>query len=63
MVDAFTSTKGSAAGFASFSFKVTKTGGLVLTATATDDNGSAIGVVGRNGQTFTSPTFKTNVKP
>ncbi len=63
MVDAFTSTKGSAAGFASFSFKVTKNGGLVLTATATDDNGSAIGVVGRNGQTFTSPTSKSNVKP
>jgi hypothetical protein len=63
MVDAFTVTKGSAAGYASFSFKVTKTGGLVLTATATDDNGSPIGVVGRNGQTFTSPTFKTNVKP
>jgi hypothetical protein len=62
-VDAFTVTKGTAAGFASFSFKITKTGGLVLTATATDDNGSAIGVVGRNGQTFTSPTFKTNVKP
>ena len=45
MVDAYTVTKGSAAGFASFSFKVTKTGGLVLTATATDDNGSPIGVV------------------
>ena len=24
---------------------------------------SLIGVVGRNGQTFTSPTSKTNVKP
>ena len=44
-------------------FKVTKTGGLILTATATDDNGSPIGVVGRNGQTFTSPTSKSNVKP
>jgi len=63
MVDAFTSTKGNAAGFASFSFKVTKNGGLVLIATATDDTGSAIGVVGRNGQTFTSPTSKSNVKP
>jgi len=63
MVDAFTVTKGSAAGFASLSFKVTKTGGLILTATATDDNGSPIGVVGRNGQTFTSPTSKSNVKP
>ena len=62
-VDAFTSTKGTSAGYASLSFKVTKTGGLILTASATDDNGSLIGVVGRNGQTFTSPTSKTNVKP
>jgi hypothetical protein len=63
LVDAFTVTKGSAAGFASLSFRVTKTGGLILTATATDDSGSPIGVVGRNGQTFTADGVKTNVKP
>jgi hypothetical protein len=62
-VDAYTVTKGTAAGYASFSFNVTKTGGLLLTATATDDDGSPIGVVGRNGQTFTSDQVKINVKP
>jgi hypothetical protein len=62
-VDAYTVTKGSAAGFASLSFRVTKTGGLILTATASDDSGNPIGVVGRNGQTFTPDTFKSNVKP
>jgi hypothetical protein len=62
-VDAYTSTKSSSAGYASFSFKATKTGGLVITATATDDTGSLIGVVGRNGQTFTTDQVKVNVNP
>jgi hypothetical protein len=62
-VNAYTVTKGTSAGYASFSFTVTKTGGLIITATATDDNGSPIGVVDRNGQTFTSDRVKTNVKP
>jgi hypothetical protein len=62
-VDAYTVTKGSSAGFASFTFKATKTGGLIITATATDDTGSLIGVVGRNGQTFTNDQVKVNVKP
>jgi hypothetical protein len=62
-VNAYTVTKGSAAGYASFSFRITKTGGLILMATATDDSGSPIGVVGRNGQTFTTDQIKTNVKP
>jgi hypothetical protein len=55
-VDAFTATKGTAAGFASLSFLITKPGGLSLTVTAAQ-------VVGRSGQSFTSPTFKVNVKP
>jgi hypothetical protein len=51
------------AGYANYSFSVTKTGGLSLIATATDDNGSNIGVVGRNGQIFVGATFKMNVSP
>jgi hypothetical protein len=61
-LSAQTETRGSAAGYATFQVSVTKTGGLVLTASSTDDTG-VTGVVGRDGQTFTSATFKTNVKP
>jgi hypothetical protein len=59
----YTESKNLQAGFASFSFGVTKTGGLNVTATATDDNGNPIGAVGRNGQTFTTDVVRTNVKP
>jgi hypothetical protein len=61
-VDAYTSTKGSSAGFASFSFKATKTGGLIITASSTDAAGNT-GVVGRDGQTFGTDFVKANVKP
>jgi hypothetical protein len=61
-VDAYTSTKGSSAGFASFSFKATKTGGLIITASSTDAAGNT-GVIGRDGQTFGTDFVKANVKP
>jgi len=61
-VDAYTSTKGSSAGFASFSFKATKNGGLIITASSTDAAGNT-GVVGRDGQTFGTDFVKANVKP
>ncbi len=52
-----------AAGYAVFQLKATKTGGLTITATATDDSGSPIGVLGRDGQTFLTDEVRTNVKP
>jgi hypothetical protein len=52
-----------AAGYAAFQLKVTKNGGLLLTAGATDDQGSPIGVIGRDGQTFLGDEVKVNVKP
>ena len=52
-----------AAGYAVFQLKATKTGGLTITATATDDEGSPIGVLGRDGQTFLTDEVRTNVKP
>ncbi|MFL5516538.1 MAG: hypothetical protein ACJ8DJ_10295, partial [Gemmatimonadales bacterium] len=61
-VDAYTSTKGSSAGFASFSFKATKTGGLIIRASSTDAAGNT-GVIGRDGQTFGTDFVKANVKP
>jgi len=62
-VGEYTESKDGVAGYAAYSFSVTKTGGLILTATASDDNGTAIGVVDRNGQTFVGATFKMNVNP
>jgi hypothetical protein len=59
----YTESKNLQAGYASFIFSVNKTGGLAVTATATDDTNSQIGAVGRNGQTFISDQVKTNVKP
>jgi hypothetical protein len=41
---------------------VTKTGGLVFTASSTDAT-DATGVLGLSSQTFENATFKTNVKP
>ncbi len=52
-----------AAGYAVFVLRATKTGGLTITATATDDQGSPIGLLGRDGQTFLSDSVRTNVKP
>jgi hypothetical protein len=52
-----------AAGYAVFQLKATKTGGLTITATATDDEGNLVGVLGRDGQTFLPDTVRTNVKP
>jgi hypothetical protein len=57
-----TTANGLAAGYATFSVTVTKTGGLVFIASATDA-ANTTGVLGRSGQTFVSATFKTNVKP
>jgi hypothetical protein len=51
------------AGYASFTFSVNKTGGLTITATASDDQNSNIGAVGRDGQTFGTDQLRTNVKP
>jgi hypothetical protein len=62
-VDDYTESKNLQAGFAAFSYVVTKAGGLSQTATASDDTGSLIGAVGRNGQTFTTDMVKSNVKP
>ena len=59
----YTESKNLQAGYAAYSFSVTKTGGLSLIATASDDNDNPIGVVGRNGQTFVGATFKMNVNP
>jgi hypothetical protein len=50
------------AGYASFTFSVTKTGALTVTATASDDEGK-FGAVGRDGQTFGTDQVRTNVKP
>jgi hypothetical protein len=57
-----TTASGLAAGYATFSTTVTKTGGLVFTARSSDGT-NVTGVVGRDGQTFVNATFKTNVKP
>ncbi len=62
-VDDYTESKNLQAGFAAFSYVVTKTGGLSQTATASDDPSNPIGAVGRNGQTFTTDQVKSNVKP
>lgn len=55
-------TNGLAAGYATFSMTVTKTGGLVLTASSSDGT-NVTGVVGRDGQSFVNASLKTNVKP
>jgi hypothetical protein len=49
-------------GYAAFSLKVSKTGGLILNVSSTDGTGIS-GVVGRDGQTFNTLKLKTNVKP
>ena len=51
------------AGYAVFEVKGTKSGGLAITASASDDQGSPIGVLGRDGQTFVTDQIKVNVKP
>jgi hypothetical protein len=57
-----TTADGLAAGYATFAMTVTKTGGLVLTASSTDAS-DVVGVLDRSGQTFVNSVFKTNVKP
>ena len=61
-LSAQTRTLNGLAGYAVFELSVTKTGGLILTASSEDADGTT-GAVGRDGQTFAPATFKTNVKP
>jgi hypothetical protein len=62
-VDDYTESKNLEAGYANFSYAVTKVGGLVQTVTTADDTGGQSGVVGRNGQTFIPDQAKSNVRP
>jgi hypothetical protein len=57
-----TTANGLEAGYATFSLAVTKTGGLVLTASSTDAS-DVTGVLDRSGQTFADAVAKINVKP
>ena len=50
------------AGYADFGLTVSKTGGLTVTATSTDADGTT-GVVDRDGQVFIEDFVRTNVKP
>ena len=59
---AITKTKNLAAGYATFSLNISKTGALIITASSVDDTGIT-GVVGRDDQTFTGDAFRTNIKP
>ena len=61
-VSVTTKSVGDNAGYAVFALSVSKTGGLNLTASSTDENGKT-GVVDRSGQTFITDLAKSNVKP